>query len=162
MGGSEVWVHSFVLARQVLYHFSHTLTSFCFSFFSYRVLHFFSWDSLWPQFSLGPTYSFLCGWDYRNTPPYPVCLLRWSLGNVLFRLASDCDLPCLHLLSYWHYKCDHCILAKRLKFILIFKYTFFRMQASRTILYYLWIQVKMSHSLSLGTTAWITSISAFT
>jgi hypothetical protein len=39
-GGTRVWTWGLELARQMLYHLSHALRHFCFSYFSDRVSHF--------------------------------------------------------------------------------------------------------------------------
>jgi hypothetical protein len=44
-GGAGVWTQGLMLAREVLYHLSHTFNSFCFSYFLYRI----------STFCLGPT-----------------------------------------------------------------------------------------------------------
>jgi hypothetical protein len=53
-----------MLARQVLYHLSHGLRSFCFSYFLHRV-------SSFSQAGLRPRSSYLylpCRWNYRHAP----------------------------------------------------------------------------------------------
>jgi hypothetical protein len=68
---------------------------------------------VWYHFCLGPapdhdlpTYSLPHSCDSRSNPPCPAYWLRWSPTNFLPRMASNCHLVHLCLLSSDNYKCE--------------------------------------------------------
>jgi hypothetical protein len=67
------WFQGFVLARQVLFHLSHTPSPFCFINFSDRILCFCLSQPLWQS-----SYLHLQDGYYSCVPPHPACLLRWG------------------------------------------------------------------------------------
>jgi hypothetical protein len=51
--------------------------------------------------------------NWRHAPLYPIYLLSWAFLTFLPRLASNCDMPNLYLLSIWDYRHEPQCLAVR-------------------------------------------------
>jgi hypothetical protein len=113
-----VWTQGLALARQVLYHSSQCPSSFCFSFFSDRMLCFFlGWPGPWSSYLHLP-----CNLGCRCDPLHPAYCLRWMFANFL----PDHNLPNVHLPSRWDYKQEPSCLVSFLSFYI--KYLFIKRQ----------------------------------
>jgi hypothetical protein len=84
-----VWTQSFTFAKQVLYHLSHTLSPFCFTYFSNRISH-LRWDWLvLPIYSFCIAYlQFLHSWDNRCQSPCPA-FIDWAGVSQTFSLGCS-------------------------------------------------------------------------
>jgi hypothetical protein len=105
-GGSRestgVWTHALALARQVLYHLSHTYNPFVY-YFSDRICLFVCF---FPRASLGHS-PLLVPSEWLGLPhklPCSPCLLWWNLTNFFPGLTFNHDPLNLHLLSGWDYR----------------------------------------------------------
>jgi hypothetical protein len=58
--------------------------------------------------NFAPWFSYLCHPELGNShvPPCPHNWLRWTLTNILARLASNCYPANLCFFSSWNYKCE--------------------------------------------------------
>jgi hypothetical protein len=92
-----------VIAKQALYHLSHTLIPF--------LLYLFIFWIRAHSFCPGRASDHESSWGNRCVALHPACLLRWGLANFLPRLDLNLDPPDLYLLNSQDYRCEPPCLA---------------------------------------------------